>query len=67
MPNLLEDLPLLLRQDMWFMHDGAPPHFTLAVRRHLHEEYPDRWIGRGDDAPTNWPARSPDYLALDAL
>lgn len=64
-PELLEDLPLLLRQNMWFMHDGAPPHFTLAVRRHLHQQYPNRWIGRGDDAPRNWPARSPDLTPCD--
>ncbi|EZA47044.1 hypothetical protein X777_16701 [Ooceraea biroi] len=29
----LEDIPLMLRNRMWFMHDGAPPHFSLAVRQ----------------------------------
>jgi len=24
---LLEDIPLNVRRKMWFMHDGAPPHF----------------------------------------
>lgn len=35
--------------------DGALPHFTLAVRRYLHE-HPDRWTRSGGDASINWPA-----------
>ena len=31
--GLLEDVPLHVRQNMWFQHHGAPPHFTRAVRR----------------------------------
>lgn len=23
--DLVDDLPVLLRHEMWFMHDGAPP------------------------------------------
>lgn len=65
LPDLLDDIPLGLRRNMWFMHDGAPPHFTLAVRNHLHEQYPNKWIGRGNDAPVNWPPRSPDLTPLD--
>ncbi|RZB39604.1 hypothetical protein BDFB_013203, partial [Asbolus verrucosus] len=29
LPGLLENVPLQLRRDIWFMHDGAPPHFSL--------------------------------------
>ncbi|KZC12728.1 hypothetical protein WN55_05355 [Dufourea novaeangliae] len=47
---------------MWFMHDGAPPHYTIAVREHLNEYFGDRWIGRGGPVP--WPARSPDLNPL---
>lgn len=65
LPELIEDLPLALRQSMWFMHDGAPPHFTLDVRTHLNQNYPNRWIGRGQDAPVRWPPRSPDITPLD--
>lgn len=65
LPNLLEDLPLFLRLNMWFMHDGAPPHFSLAVRQYLNTIYPNRWIGRGNDAPIKWPARSPDLTPCD--
>nr|CAI5818484.1 unnamed protein product [Callosobruchus analis] len=62
LPQLLENDPLELRRNMWFMQDGAPAHFTRAVRNHLHEHYPGKWIGRGADAPIQWPPRSP-YLA----
>lgn len=59
----LDDLPLNLRQDMLFMQDGAPPHFSLPVRNYLNTHFPDRWIGRGGPIP--WPARSPDFNPLD--
>lgn len=65
LPILLENLPLLLRREMWYMHDGAPPHFTIAVRQHLHNQYPNRWIGRGNDAPVRWPPRSPELNMCD--
>lgn len=65
LPELFEDIPLNVRRDMWFMHDGAPPHFTISVRNFLHRQFPDRWIGRGRDAPVNWPARSPDITPMD--
>lgn len=65
LPLLLEDLPISTRQGLWYMHDGAPPHFSVDVREYLHEQYPNRWIGRGDDAPVQWPPRSPDLNMCD--
>lgn len=65
MPELLEIVPLNLRRDMVFMHDGAPPHFALNVRNFLNGQYPGRWIGRGHDAPIRWPPRSPDLNPCD--
>lgn len=65
LPGLLEDVPLIVRNRMWFMHDGAPPHFAQIARQHLHEAYPERWIGRGRDAPVPWPPRSPDLNPCD--
>ncbi|XP_066148942.1 uncharacterized protein [Euwallacea fornicatus] len=65
LPNLLENLPLQLRRDMWLMHDEAPPHFALNVRNHLNQQYPNKWIGRGNDAPVKWPPRSPDLNPMD--
>jgi hypothetical protein len=31
LPKLLEDVPLAVRACMWYMHDGAPAHFSHAV------------------------------------
>lgn len=63
LPVLLEAVPLRTRALMWFMHDGAPPHFAAVVRNYLDQQYPNRWIGRG--GPHLWPARSPDLNPLD--
>jgi hypothetical protein len=43
---------------MWYMRDGAPAHFSRAVRDALNNVYHDRWIGRG--GPTAWLPRSPN-------
>ncbi|WP_258318249.1 hypothetical protein, partial [Escherichia coli] len=45
-PVLLEEVPLGVRRDMFFMHDGAPAHFSQAARQHLTETYANQWIGR---------------------
>ncbi|KAJ8955745.1 hypothetical protein NQ318_008617 [Aromia moschata] len=42
LPDLFDDLPLNLRNQMYFMHDGAPPHFARIVREYLNEQFPDR-------------------------
>lgn len=63
LPELLENIPLATRRGMWFQHDGAPPHFAIAVRQLLDDRYPNRWMGRG--GPVSWPARSPDMTPLD--
>src|SRR5258705_3354060 len=53
----------MVRQRMWFLHDGAPAHFSRAVRDFLDAAFPHRWIGRG--GPIAWPPRSPDLTPLD--
>lgn len=63
LPLLLEDIPLNLRQNFWFLHDGAPAHYPRRVREYLNRNFPHRWIGRGSEVP--WPARSPDLNPLD--
>lgn len=63
--DFLDDVPLNTRQEMWYMHDGAPAHSTHAVQEFLCERFPERWIGRGVDAPISWPPRSPDLTPLD--
>jgi hypothetical protein len=32
LPKLLEDIPLVVRARMQYMHDGAPAYFSRAVR-----------------------------------
>ena len=47
LPGLLEDIPLMIRSQMYFQHDGATPHYTRHVREFLNESFPNRWLGRG--------------------
>lgn len=49
--------------NMFFQQDGAPPHWSRAVREWLDITFPSRWIGRS--GPISWPARSPDLTPLD--
>jgi hypothetical protein len=60
---LLEDVPLLTRQNMWYLHDGAPAHFAREVRTWLDQNFPERWIGR--NGPVLWPPRYPDLNRCD--
>ncbi|KAJ4435913.1 hypothetical protein ANN_18533 [Periplaneta americana] len=62
-PHVLEDTPLINRQHIHFLHDGAPAHFSRTARRYLDRRFPDRWIVRG--GPIAWPPRSPDLNPLD--
>jgi hypothetical protein len=49
---------------MWDMHDGAPAHFSHAMRDVLNNTYYDWWIGTRWPPP--WPSRStPDLNPLD--
>jgi hypothetical protein len=56
--DVLDDVPLQLPEGMWFMHDGAPPHFSRIARQYLNDHFPGKWIGR--NGPVAWPPRSPD-------
>lgn len=42
------------------MGNNAPPYFIL-------KQYPHRWIGRGNAAPANWPARILDTTPIDCF
>lgn len=35
LPELLQEIPLTLRNDLRFQHDGAPAHYGNLVRDHL--------------------------------
>ncbi|KDR21584.1 hypothetical protein L798_01738, partial [Zootermopsis nevadensis] len=54
--RLVEDVALNIRRRMWFMHDGAPAHFSSRVRDHHKKQYLQRWILCG--GPVAWPQRS---------
>ncbi|KAJ4427702.1 hypothetical protein ANN_25354 [Periplaneta americana] len=62
-PHVLKDTPLINRQHIHFLHDGAPAHFSRTARRYLDRRFPDRWVGGG--GPIAWPPRSPDLNPLD--
>jgi hypothetical protein len=50
--------------DLVFMQDGAPPHWSRAVRNWLSVTLPNRWMGRGSpNLP--WPPYSPDLTPMD--
>jgi hypothetical protein len=48
--KLLEDVSLVVRTWMWYMHDGIPAHFCHAVRDVLKDTHNGRWIYRGGPA-----------------
>ncbi|KAJ8954921.1 hypothetical protein NQ318_016861 [Aromia moschata] len=64
-PDLIEDLPLETRRNMYFMHDGAPAHYSVGVQEHLNNIYSNRWIGRGGHSIWTLDSRSPDITPLD--
>jgi hypothetical protein len=63
LPVLFDDVPLVVRCDMWFQHNGTPAHFSAQTQQHLNTQFPDRWLGYG--GPVSWPARLPDLNPLD--
>jgi hypothetical protein len=60
--GLLKDMPLAVRQRLWFQHDGAPAHYGEDIRQWLNATYPGRWIGPG--GPTAWTPRSPELTPM---
>lgn len=63
LPQLLENVPLHIRRNMWMQHDGAPPHYAVCSRLEMNNVFQNKWIGRG--GPVAWPARSPDLTMVD--
>jgi hypothetical protein len=63
LPSLLDCVPLAIKDLIWFMHDGAPPHFNFIARDALKNKYRNRRIGRG--GPTAWTPLSPDLNPVD--
>lgn len=61
LPDLLEDVPLAIRECIWFSHDGFPGIFIGG--NILNNTYHIPWIHR--ERPTAWPPPSPDLNTLD--
>jgi hypothetical protein len=40
MRDFLANVPLIIRQELCFMRDGAPAHFSLVARRYLNRKFP---------------------------
>lgn len=57
LPQFLEDIPLCIRQSMWYQHDGCPAHSAQIITEVLNRKFGDHWIGRFGNH--KWPARSP--------
>ncbi|CAK9829671.1 Transposable element Tc3 transposase [Anthophora retusa] len=62
MPDILDEVPLNVRNQIIFQNDGCPAHQRLTVRNFLNEQFPNRWIGRS--GPILWPPRSPDLTPV---
>ncbi|KAJ8869843.1 hypothetical protein PR048_028852 [Dryococelus australis] len=60
LPELLEDVPLETRANMWLQHHNAPAHSAIRVRNFLHQIYPNRWVGRYSPFP--WPASMKELI-----
>lgn len=66
--DIVDELPLNVRQYLIFQLDGAPCHFSAEVRAWLNLNFTGKWIGRASDQDDNfadWPPRSPDLTPLD--
>ena len=55
LPEILEEISLLVRRNMWFQHDRSAAHFARQVREHLTATCNDHWIRQS--GPMAWPPR----------
>jgi hypothetical protein len=65
LPDVMEGMVLERLDQVWFLHDGASPHFSRNVRDYLNRKYPNRWIGR--NGPIRWPSRSLNLIPLSFI
>jgi hypothetical protein len=43
LPELLDNIPLWIKLQMSYQHDGALPHLNMN-KKYLNEQFPGRWI-----------------------
>ncbi|GBN34149.1 hypothetical protein AVEN_79350-1 [Araneus ventricosus] len=60
--DFVENLTLHQLQNLWFQHDGAPPHKISNVKQYLMKTFQNQIIGYGGFV--EWPPRSPDLTPL---
>ncbi|KAL7644692.1 UNVERIFIED_CONTAM: hypothetical protein RMT77_004233 [Armadillidium vulgare] len=63
LPGLLQYISISNRQGMWFMHDGAPSHYSRIVTDYLNTTYGHRWVGR--NGLVKWLPQSSDLTPLN--
>jgi hypothetical protein len=44
LPEMLEEIPLSVKRNMWFQYNMAADHFACQVQEHLITTYSDYWI-----------------------
>lgn len=52
---VIEELPLGIRDQIFYQQDGAPAHNSRMVRGFLNDHLPVQWIAT--HGPVAWPAR----------
>ncbi|PAA54958.1 hypothetical protein BOX15_Mlig010860g1 [Macrostomum lignano] len=60
---MLQRMPQFRASRLWFMQDGAPPHWASGMRDWLKNIFGKQCIDRG--GPMRWPARSTDLTPCD--
>ena len=61
--DYLDNLPLAVHRNLFYQHDGGPPHGGYLIDNFLQNVFYDRWIA--NNGPFLWPPRSPDLSVLD--
>jgi hypothetical protein len=57
LPELLEVVPVVVRQGLWFQHDKPPVHYGQDIQQWLSATCPGR--GNGQRGKIEWPPLSP--------
>jgi hypothetical protein len=65
LPGLHENVPLAVKQKLWFQHGGASARYGEDVQQWVNATCPGRWIGRG--GPIAWLPQSSDLTSMDFL
>ncbi|GFV23694.1 uncharacterized protein TNCV_3425991 [Trichonephila clavipes] len=63
LPELLQDVLIVIHNRRRFRYDEAPAHFSTDVRIYLNATFEAQRIGRGGLIP--WPPKSPDLSSHD--